>query len=90
MFIENLDEENLKKVVKTYNKPEENCPNMITPKCNEETWRGDILNAIQAKGSVTVLQKIQKYTVKAAFAMTDTCDLKSEQCREMITPVIML
>ena len=33
------------------------------------------------------------HTVKAACAMTDTCDkimemnLKSDQCREMITPV---
>ena len=41
-----------------------------------------------------VLQKIQMHTVKAACAMTDACDkimklnLKSDQCREMITPVI--
>ena len=31
LLIEILDEEKLKKLVKTYNKPE-NCPNMITPK----------------------------------------------------------
>ena len=45
LFIEKLDEEKLKKLVKTYiyNKPE-NCPNMITLKCDEEIWRGDILN----------------------------------------------
>ena len=42
LFVEKLDEEKLKKLVKTYNKPE-NCPNMIAPKCDEEIWRGDIL-----------------------------------------------
>ena len=92
LFIEKLDEKKLKKLVKTYNKPE-NCPNMITPKCNEEIWRGDILNTSRRSNDI-VLQKIQMHTVKAACAMTDACDkvmklsLKSDQCREMITPVI--
>ena len=92
LFIEKLDEEKLEKLVKTYNKPE-NCPNMITPKCNEEIWRGDILNTSRRSNDI-VLQKIQMHTVKAAYAMTDACDkvmemnLQSDQCREMITPVI--
>ena len=92
LFIEKLDEEKLEKLVKTYNKPE-NCPNMITPKCNEEIWRGDILNTSRRSNDI-VLQKIQMHTVKAASAMADACDkimeknLKSDQCREMITPVI--
>ena len=92
MFIEKLDEEKLKKLVKTYNKPK-NCPNMIIPKCNEEIWRGDILDTSRRSNDI-VLQKIQMHTVKAACAMTDACDkimkknLKSDQCREMITPVI--
>ena len=66
---------------------------MITPKCNEEIWRGDILNTSRRSNDI-VLQKIHMHTVKAACAMTDACDkimkmnLKSDQCREMITPVI--
>ena len=51
MFIEKLDEEKLKKLVKTYNKPE-NCPNLITAKYNKEIWSGDILK-IQAEGLMT-------------------------------------
>ena len=92
MFIEKLGEEKLKKLVKNYNKPE-NCPNMIIPKCNEEIWRGDILNTSRRSSDI-VLQKIQMHTVKAACAMTDAFDkimkknLKSDQCKEMITPVI--
>ena len=87
-----MDEKKLKKPVKTYNKPE-NCQNMITPKYNEEIWRGDILNTSRKSNDI-VLQKIQMHTVKAASAMADACDkimemnLKSDQCREMITPVI--
>ena len=66
---------------------------MITPKCDEEICRGDILN-IGKRSNDIVLQKIQMHTVKAAYAMTDACDkvmemnLQSDQCREMITPVI--
>ena len=92
LFIEKLDEEKLEKLVKIYNKLK-NCPNMITPKCNEEIWRGDILNTSRRSNDI-VLQKIHMHTVKAACAMTDACDkimklnLKSDQCREMITPVI--
>ena len=94
LFIEKLDEEKLEKLVKTYNKPE-NCPNMITPKCNEEIWRGDILNTSRRSSDI-VLQKIQMHTVKAACAMTDACDkimkmnLKSDQCREMIIPLSLM
>ena len=82
----------MKKLVKTYNKPE-NCPDMITPICNEEIWRGDILNTNRRSNDI-VLQKIQIHTVKETCAMTDACDKimkmnrKSDQCREMITPVI--
>ena len=56
-----------------------------------------MIYSIQAEGpmqKILVLQKIQMHTVKAACAMTDACDkimklnLKSDQCREMITPVI--
>ena len=91
LFIEKLDEEKLEKLVKTYYKLE-NCPNMITPKCDEKIWRGDILNTSRRPNDI-VLQKIQMYTVKAACAMADACDkivklnIKSDQCREMITPV---
>ena len=65
---------------------------MITPKCNEEIWRDDILNTSRRSNDI-VLQKIQMHTVKAACAMTDVCDkimklnLKSDQCREVVTPV---
>ena len=65
---------------------------MITPQCNEEIWRGDILSTSRRSNDI-VLQKNQMHTVKAACAMTDECDkimemnLKSDQCREMITPV---
>ena len=82
----------MKKLVKTYNKPE-NCPNMITPKCNEYIWKGDILNTGRRSNDI-VLQKIQMHTVEAACIMTDPCNkvikfnLKSDQCREIITPVI--
>ena len=92
LFIEKLDEEKLEKLVKTYNKPE-NCPNMITPKCNEEIWRGDILNTSRRSNAIVLKKKQQMYTVKAACVMTDACDkivkfnLKSDQCREMIIPV---
>ena len=55
LFIEKMDEKKLKKLVKTYNKPG-NCPNMITPKCNEEIWRGDILNTSRRSNDI-VLQK---------------------------------
>ena len=51
MFIEKLDEEKLKKLVKTYNKLE-NCPNMITPKCNEDR-SGEVIYSIQAEGPMT-------------------------------------
>ena len=56
LFIEKLDEEKSEKLVKTYNKPE-NCPNMITPKCNEEIWRGDILNTSRTLSDI-VRQKL--------------------------------
>ena len=72
LFIEKLDEEKLKKLVRTYNKPE-NYPNMITPKCNEEIWRGYVLNTSRRCNGI-VLHKIQMHTVKAACAMTDECD----------------
>ena len=72
LFIEKLDEEKLEKLVKTYNKLE-NCPNTITPKCNEEIWRGDILNTSRRSNEI-VLQKIQMYTVKAACAIADACE----------------
>ena len=45
-----MDEKKLKKLVKTYNKPE-NCTNIITPKCNEETWV--VRYSIQVKGPMT-------------------------------------
>ena len=92
LFIEKMDEEKLKKLIKNYKKPE-NCPNMITPKCNEDIWRGDILNTGRRSNNI-VMQKIQMRTVKAACAMAGVCDkimemnLKSDQCREMITSVI--
>ena len=93
MFIEKLVEKKLKKLVKTYNNKPENCPNMITPKRNEEIWRSDILNTSRRSNDI-VLQKIQMHTVKAACIMTDACDkvmkfnLKLDQCRGIITPVI--
>ena len=67
-----MDEEKSKKFVKTYNKPK-NFPNNVTPKCNEEIWRGDILNTSK-RSNVIVLHKIQMHTIKAACAMTDACD----------------
>ena len=92
-----MGEEKLKKLVKTYNEPE-NCLNMITPKCNGEIWRCDIFNTSR-KSSDIVLQKIHTvwqlmHTVKAACAMTDACgkimklNLNFDQCREVITPLI--
>ena len=66
---------------------------MITPKRNEEIWRGDILNTSRRLSDI-VRQKLQMHTVKAASAMADAFqtiikqNLKSDQCREMITPVI--
>ena len=72
LFIKKMDEKKLKKLVKTYNKPE-NCQNMITPKYNEEIWRGDILNTSRKSNDI-VLQKIQMHTVKATCAMTNACD----------------
>ena len=77
LLIEKLDEKKLKKIVKTYNKPE-NCPNMITPKCNVEICKGDILNTSRRYIDIV---------------LTDACDmvmklnLKSDQCKEIITPV---
>ena len=50
LFIEKMDEKKLKKLVKTYNKPE-NCTNIITPKYNEETWV--VRYSIQVKGPMT-------------------------------------
>ena len=50
LFIEKLDEERLKKLVKMYNKPE-NCPNMITPKCIRRS--GEFIYSIQAEGRMT-------------------------------------
>ena len=76
-------------MLKTYKKPE-NCPKMITPKCNEEIWRGDILSSSRRSNDM-VLPKIQMQTVKTACGMSDAGDkiinlhLKSDQCREVIT-----
>ena len=39
LFIEKMNKEKLKKLIKTYNKLEK-CPNMLAPKCNEEIGRG--------------------------------------------------
>ena len=63
LLIEKLDEQKLKKLGKTYNKPG-NCPNMIIPKCNEEIWRGDIFNTSRRSNDI-VLQKIQIHTEEA-------------------------
>ena len=89
LFIEKLDEEKLKKLFKTYNKPEK-CPNMIAPKCNEEIWKGHMLNTSRSSKDI-VLQKTQMHTVK-----TDTFDkimkfnLKSDRCKEIKPLPLML
>ena len=89
MFIEKLDEEKLKKLFKTYDKPEK-CPNMIAPKCNEEIWKGHMLNTSRSSKDI-VLQKTQMHTVK-----TDTFDkimkfnLKSDRCKEIKPLPLML
>lgn len=64
LFIEKMDMEKLKKLIKTYNKLEK-CPNMLAPICNEEIGRG------RGRSYYLVLQKIQVNTVKAACAITD-------------------
>ena len=54
------------------------------------TLRGQI----HRRSNDIVLQNIQMHTIKAACVMTDACDkimdlnLKSDQCTEMIIPVI--
>ena len=38
LFLFNMEEEKLKDLNKQFRRPE-NCPNMVTPKCNSEIWK---------------------------------------------------
>ena len=93
MFIVNMDEEKFKALHKKYNVPK-NCPNIIVPKCNAEIWKNN-LNSPDRINEIR-LQNIQNLTVKAAYAVTETCDkilnkigkMKREQSKELVSPHI--
>ena len=42
VFAEKLEEEKLKQLLKIYYKLE-NCPGIITPKCNPKTWKNNVI-----------------------------------------------
>ena len=41
LFLVSMEEEKLKDLNKKYRRPE-NCPNMMTPKCNSEIWKSTL------------------------------------------------
>ena len=57
-----MDEEELERLIETFNKPN-NCPRMLTTKCNEEILGGDILSTSRRSNGI-VLLRIQMHTVK--------------------------
>ena len=57
-----MDEEELERLIETFNKPN-NCPRMLTTKCNEEILRGDILSTSRRSNGI-VLLRIKIHTVK--------------------------
>ena len=87
-----MEDEKLKNLVKKYNKFK-NCPYVFPPKCNPEIWNKNLIT-VHKGHAITELQKIQMYSVKAAYAITEACNrlmgskLKSALCKEIVTPLI--
>ena len=63
IFLVNMAEEKLKDLNKKYSRPE-NCPNMVTPKCNSEIWKSNPTSIYRM--NETELQRIQNLHVKTA------------------------
>ena len=86
-----IEKEKLKDQNKKYSRPE-NCPNMVTPKCNSEIWKSNLtptyrMNEIE-------LQRKENLHGKAAYAVAIASDkimtsnLLQEQSKELITPLV--
>ena len=71
LFLVNTEEEKLKDQNKKYSRPE-NCPNMVTPKCNSEIWKSNLTSPY--KMNKIELQRIENLHVKAAYAVTVASD----------------
>ena len=86
-----IEKEKLKDQNKKYSRPE-NCPNMVTPKCNSEIWKSNLTSPY--KMNEIELQRIENLHVKAAYAVTVASDkimssnLLQEQSKELITPLV--
>ena len=58
-------------MLKKYNVPE-NCPNIIAPKCNAETWNKNLTSPYRI--NKIRLQNIQNLSAKATYVVTEACD----------------
>ena len=91
LFLVNMEEEKLKDLNKKYSRPE-NCPKMVTPKCNSEIWKSKLTSTCRMNEKE--LQRIKNLHVKATYAVTVASDkimssnLLQEQSKELITPIV--
>ena len=63
LFLVNMEKEKFKDLNKKYSRPE-NCPNMVTPKCNSEIWKSNLTSSYRINEAD--LQRIENSHVKAA------------------------
>ena len=88
-----MEDQKLKKLIKTCERAKKKCRNLLTTKFNEEIGRGDLIDANRGSND-KVLQKLYKHIVMASCTITDACDkimgmkLNSSQFGELITTII--
>ena len=88
-----MDVQKFKALYKKYNITE-NYPNIIVPKCNSEILKNNLTSPYRI--NEIRLQNIQDLSVKAACAVTETCDkilnkiskMKQDQSKELVSPII--
>ena len=91
LFLVNMEEGKVKDLNKKYSKPE-NCPNIVTSKCNTEIWKSNL--TLSNKMNEIDLQRIENLHVKAAYPVTVASDkimssnFLQEQSKELITPLV--
>ena len=64
-FQENLEEEKVKFLLKSYNRPE-NCKNINVPQCIPEIWK---LNTSKERNTDTLMQKIVLHISKTSYSL---------------------
>ena len=71
LFLVNMEKKKPKDLNKKYSRPE-NCPNMVTPKCNSEIWKSNLTSTYRM--NEVELQRIENLHVKASYTVTVASD----------------